>query len=106
MKKLSLLICIICFSTFAKTQDIAVFPPNWYTQMQDSNLQIIVKAKGISNFQFENISNEIIVSNSIAGKHPDYLLVNLKITKNAKTGIKKFVFRNGSKKLNLNFELK
>ena len=106
MKKLSLLICIICIGTIAKTQHIAVFPPNWYTQMQDSTLQIIVKAKGISNYQLENISNEIIVSNNIASKHLDYLLVNLIISKNAKTGIKKLVFRNGSKKLNLNFELK
>ena len=84
MKKLSLLICIICIGTIAKTQHIAVFPPNWYTQMQDSTLQIIVKAKGISNYQLENISNEIIVSNNIASKHSDYLLVNLIISKNAK----------------------
>jgi hypothetical protein len=30
--------------------------------MQDSTLQIIVKAKGISNFQLENISNELKVA--------------------------------------------
>jgi selenocysteine-specific translation elongation factor len=103
MKKLSLLICIICIGTIAKTQHIEVFPPNWYTQMQDSDLQIIVKAKGISNYQLENISNEIIVNNSIAGKHPDYLLLNLKIARNTQAGFKKLIFRNGSKKINLNF---
>jgi glycosidase len=106
MKKLSLLICIICFSTIAKTQHIEVFPPNWYTQMQDSTLQIIVKAKGISSFKLTNAANEISVTNSIPSNHPDYLLLNLKITKNAKPGFKKLIFSKGSAKIKIDFELK
>lgn len=106
MKNTWLLFCSLLFSITAKTQHIEVFPPNWYTQMQDSTLQIIVKSKGISNYQMANVSNEIIVSNSISGKHPDYILVNLKIAKNTKPGFKKLMFRNGDSKINIDFELK
>ena len=106
MKKLSILICIICFSTIAKTQHIDVFPPNWYTQMQDSSLQIIVKAKGISSFKLTNFANEISVTNSIPSNHPDYLLLNLKIARNTKPGFKKLIFSKGSEKIKIDFEMK
>ncbi len=105
MKKTILFLYLILLSISLKAQIIDVYPPNWYNNMVDSNLQIIIHAKNINQFKASINSNELTLINSIPGKHPDYLLINLKIGKNAKAGNKTILFKNKQKEIKLNYSL-
>lgn len=96
---------IISFFVNAHAQSLEVFPPNWYTGMEDSSLQLIVHGKNIStqSHAVSVSSTGIQIQSAQPGNHPDYLILNCTIQQSQQPGMVSFRF--GKSKV-LNYELK
>jgi glycosidase len=83
-----------------------VDPPNWWTDMQNPFLHLLINGKDITEFKDVKIKPDgidIIAIEKESSK--DYLFLKLKINGNAQSGQYTFTFKNGSKEINYNYEI-
>ncbi|MEA3446810.1 MAG: glycoside hydrolase family 13 protein [Bacteroidota bacterium] len=101
-----LFVCFFSFSSIAKIKITRVEPPNWWTGMENSHVQIMVYGENLSgcdvkiDYQSVNILDVITVDNS------NYLFLNIEIDNTAKPG--KFsidFYKDGKIKANYQYPL-
>jgi glycosidase len=83
-----------------------VDPPNWWTEMQNNELQLLIKGINISSYtQIEIQPKGLIVKSVDKTEQSDYLFLNLEISKEALPGIYTFTLKNEQKKISFNYEM-
>jgi glycosidase len=100
--------CIALLSSLLlSAQQTTLFPPDWYTGLNDSSLQLIIRQQDIGAVKPEVTTSDaaVRVLDVQQTAHKDYLLVNLVIGKNTKPGTLKLNL-NGRKKQTIPYRLK
>lgn len=110
MKRLNLcnLIILLLIPIFLYAQDISrVEPPNWWVGMQTDSLQILIYGKNIGKTKPKLSNHEGIHLESFeTAESPNYLFLNLRIEKTAKSGKLQFSFQKNNKEVvNINYPL-
>lgn len=115
------LFLLFCFASLAKTtadslfsQDISIYPSNWWAGMKNTSLQLMVRGEGISNkiptYKLPAAGIKLADGVTLKGVHhaenPNYVFLDLVIAPGAKPGMRVFTFGTGSKSFQLNYELK
>jgi len=95
------------FSVDLNAQDIRVEPPNWWVGMQMNEIQLLVHANGISTYEPQLKYKGVEITEIHKADSPNYLVIDLKISEVAETGIFEIKFKKkGTKNLSFDFELK
>lgn len=76
-----------------------VDPPSWFTGMKESALQLMVHGDGIGAYEVRTDYPGVTVSTLVRTDNPNYLFVNLNVTREARPGTVKLTFVNGKKQL-------
>jgi len=83
-----------CF-TFAQNE-INVYPSSWWVGMKNPHLQVLIHEKNIGSVSTNNIVLQkypgVILESVQKVKNPNYLLLNLSIQPNAKSGKLEFSY--------------
>lgn len=126
MKKIILLLaltcCFSCKQTEGNSPDITpktstitetaneidrIEPPHWWTGFKNTKLQLLVKHPDISKATFTIVYPGIKIDNFKKGESPNYLFIDLDITKHTKPGKFNIIFEfTNGKKLTQTYELK
>lgn len=93
MKKIILLIVLICTNAFAQLQKVE--PPFWYAGMQNPLLQIMFYGKNINQYDV-SVSNNIVITNVQKTHNPNYVFVTID-TKNVPASDVMFAFKTKNK---------
>jgi len=80
-------------------------PPSWFTGMKDSAVQLMVYGQGIGSFEVKTDYQGVNVSTLVRTENPNYLFVNLNVTREARPGTVKLTFINGKKQLTHDYPL-
>src|SRR5690625_3147454 len=81
-------------------------PAFWWTDMQNSELQIMVYGENIAQSNVEMEYPGVLLKEVVRLENPNYLFLYLDISKNSKPGILEFVFTEGGEKTVRPYELK
>ncbi len=108
MKNILLILIILTLSTLTISSQIIerVDPPNWWTGMKYNNIELLVKGKALREAKFSTTEKGIKIVDVVYPENPDYVYLNITITEDATTGIKKIDYKIGRKSYVLNYELK
>ena len=82
-----------------------VDPPSWFTGMKESALQLMVYGKGIAAYDVKADYPGVRVVTLVKTENPNYLFVNLDISREALPGNIKLSFTSGKKSLTQIFPL-
>ncbi|MCU0325331.1 MAG: glycoside hydrolase family 13 protein [Spirosomaceae bacterium] len=98
---------IVCTVYSQKPQITRIDPTNWYVGMKNPNLQVLVYGIKIakSNFTLKPYSG-VKLKKIQKVENPNYLFIDLEISKSAKAGSLEFVFAEGNSKNTIKYELK
>ncbi|MFY8028610.1 MAG: cyclomaltodextrinase N-terminal domain-containing protein, partial [Bacteroidia bacterium] len=104
------LVAILSFSNVnaqeIKSEIQRIDPPNWWTQMENKELNLLVKCNQISVFSGVNITpSGISVLSATPSENNNYLHLKLLITDDAKPGRYNLAFNFGSQTVNFKYEL-
>ncbi|NOZ45753.1 MAG: glycoside hydrolase family 13 protein [Chlorobi bacterium] len=102
---LYLIIFLIAFNIFG--QKIKIEPAFWWVNMNNPKLQLLVYARNISTYEvsIRNKNIELVKINKV--ENPNYLFLDLIITKKASAGVFNIDFTNkANKKITYKYELK
>ncbi len=104
MKQLLFIFTILfSFTSFAQIERVE--PPFWWSNMQESTLQIMFYGKDIAQFEV-TASEDVIIENVLKTGNPNYLFITIN-TKDLDSGSYAFNFsKKGSKGFSRNYELK
>jgi len=81
-------------------------PPCWFVDMKNSSLQLMVYGENISSSDVTMDYPGVSLQSVVKLESPNYLLIYLTVTHEAKPGIIQLVFSNGSNRLLRPYELK
>ena len=105
-----LLITIIFFQAFSLLSQISfqrIEPPFWWTGMQDTSLQLMVYGKDISETNALINYPGVILKKALKLESPDYLVLDLVISRDARPGLIPLVFEYQREIIfSVNYELK
>lgn len=109
-KRLLLLVFVqlgLYFISFAQKPDIQrINPTNWWVGMKNPNLQILVYGKNIGTAKVSlKPYNGVKLKKTQTVENPNYIFVDLDISKIAKAGNLQLVFSNGSESSTVNYKL-
>ena len=89
---------LLSVSLYAQIERIE--PPNWWIGFKDNHLQLLIKGDNISLYSPELEYAGVSIEKVHKAKSPNYLFLDLKISKDARPGIMTFVFKaQGEKKI-------
>src|SRR5665647_739926 len=74
-----------------------VDPPSWFTGMKESALQLMVYGKGIAAYDVLADYPGVRVTTLVKTENPNYLFVNLDISRETVPGNIKLIFTSGKK---------
>ncbi len=99
MKKSILVIFLFTtISLFSQKIDLQrIEPPNWWTNMNNPKLQLMIYGKNISFTDIVINSKKIILKKVSKVQNPNYLFVDLEIQKDAKPGNFDILFKTGNR---------
>ncbi len=102
---LKIFILLLLFTSFLTAQKVE--PPNWWVGMKNPKLQLMVYGKNIHNLNV-NISDKNIILDSITKtENPNYLFLNLDLSKVKSSKVFDIAFQKGENKVfNILYELK
>lgn len=110
-KQLLLLVFVqlgLALPCFAQKPDIQrINPTNWWIGMKNQNLQILVYGKNISKAKVSlkpYAGVKLLKTQKV--ENPNYVFIDLDITKAAKAGNLQFIFENGTESSTVNYELR
>lgn len=85
-----------------------VEPPFWWTSMKNRTLQILLHNSkvNVADYTVSMTYPGVSITEVRKVENPHYLFLNLTIGTNAQPGLLPFVFTQGKKKFNFNYELK
>ena len=105
--KFTLLSLFMLLSVSLYAQIERIEPPNWWIGFKDNHLQLLIKGDNISLYSPELEYAGVSIEKVHKAKSPNYLFLDLKISKDARPGIMTFVFKaQGEKKIKYEYELK
>lgn len=81
-------------------------PPCWWTDMKNSELQIMIYGKDIADSQVDFQYEGVALKEIVRPENPNYLFLYLELGQEVKPGIINFSFTKGKKKLIKTYELK
>lgn len=93
MKKLLYIVLFICGTAFAQIDRVE--PPFWWSDMHNSELQIMFYGKNIAQYT-PTVSDNIIINNVVKTENPNYVFVTID-TKNIPASDFVFSFKNKNK---------
>ncbi|MGN0230814.1 MAG: glycoside hydrolase family 13 protein [Muribaculaceae bacterium] len=100
-------ICAIAISAKPKTTvSPVVEPPMWWTDMADHSLQIMVNYPEIRDLEPKIEYNGVNVDSIVRLDSPNYQLIYLNVSSEAKPGTINIGYRIGKKHMNIPFELR
>ena len=107
MKRIILLLITFCSIQMSAQKIEKVEPANWWTDMQWSELQLLIYGDNIASLDV-NIDNEnFILNKTIKTINPNYIFIYVSIPENAYAGIVPIEFKKGKRVVETyNFELK
>lgn len=82
-----------------------VDPPSWFTGMKESALQLMVYGQGIGAYEVKTDYPGVAVTTMVRTENPNYLFVNLDVTREARPGTVKLTFVSGKKQLTHDYPL-
>ena len=88
------------------SQQLRVEPPYWWTDMQQDTLQLLVSGTGINNATVALDYPGVSLIETVHPDSPDYLLLYLNVTDNARPGTLDLRFTVGKKRFTQPYELK
>ncbi len=86
MKKVILPVIFLFFFLPHTAQEWRIEPPSWWTGMKDPSLQIMLYGKNISKSDIKADIPGLQVKSIVSVPNPDYLFLNVEITKEARPG--------------------
>ena len=95
----SILTFLTVVSVFSKTTIQHVEPMNWWVGMNNTELQILVHAEGISITTPEIDYAGVSIKEIKKVENPNYLFIYINIEKETKPAVFNIVFKNGKKKI-------
>ena len=75
-----------------QASDLRVEPPNWWTGMQRSRLQLLIHAPGIAEFKASLDNPGVRLTGQHTGSSPNYLFLDLEIGPEAEPGLLELQF--------------
>lgn len=100
-----LLLFLFSIETFAQTAISKVEPPNWWVGMKDSCLQIMVTGQNLSDAIPEIKYKGVRIDSVKKGDSPNYLFINLNISKKTIPGNFDITFTKGKQTFNCPYSL-
>jgi neopullulanase len=109
MKKYTIFYLISIFCTnaaFAQAPDIErINPTNWWVGMKNPNLQLMIHGKNISKATVSVNYAGVSIKKIHKVENPNYLFVDIIISKTAKAGLMALVFKNGKDQTKIDYNL-
>ncbi|HUW07236.1 MAG TPA: glycoside hydrolase family 13 protein [Williamwhitmania sp.] len=103
---LLMFLALVFSSTFAQKPE-RVEPPNWWTNMKDGSLQLLIYGKDIGKTSATLSYPGVVVRKEVRTENPNYLFLYLSINRDAKPGkFKVSLNTNGKEVSSFNYELK
>lgn len=108
MRKFRTLLGLFLFTLwFTKAQDIRVEPPNWWVGMANAELQLLIKADDIGDFQVKlKKGRDQLIKNVHQADSPNYLFIDLDLSSVKKPEKLVFEFSKGTSRFNYEYELR
>ena len=108
MRKFRTLLGLFLFTLwFTKAQDIRVEPPNWWVGMANAELQLLIKADDIGDFQVKlKKGRDQLIKNVHQADSPNYLFIDLDLFSVKKPEKLVFEFSKGTSKFEYEYELR
>ena len=104
MKKL-LKIVFLIFAININAQIDIVHPPNWWIGFENQNLQLLVKGKKISTYELDIKYPGVKIKQIYKADSPNYLFIDLFISKKTKPGVFKLKFKKENNLLTYDYKL-
>ena len=104
MKK-SIKIIFLIFAININAQIDIVHPPNWWIGFENQNLQLLVKGEKINTYEFDIKYPGVKIKQIHKADSPNYLFIDLFISKKTKPGIFKLKFAKGNSLLTYDYRL-
>ena len=102
----ALFLLIAAISSVISGQNIdRIEPPSWFTGMKETALQVMVYGKEIGSFNVTADYPGVRITTLVKTENPNYLFVNLDISKQAVPGDIRLTFTRGKLKLTHNYPL-
>ena len=102
----ALILLIICISRVVSAQNIdRIEPPSWFTGMKETALQLMVYGKEIGSFNVTADYPGVKITTLVKTENPNYLFVDLNISRQAVPGDIRLTFTRGKLKLVKNYPL-
>lgn len=103
---LFLLFCLLLSTFSAYSQDLKVEPPNWWTGMKNTTLQLLLHGEDIGNFNLVIQNNNVKLIASHQAESKNYLFLDLDIS-NAEPGTFEIILNHNEKEsIAIDYELK
>jgi neopullulanase len=109
MKKTATIIFYILLSLHSRAQDISITriePPFWWTGMESQDLELMVYGPSIAVATVKVESKEIQLTGIQKTNNPNYIFLDLKISKDALPGKFPIIFNTKESPLKISYELK
>lgn len=108
MRKFRTLLGLFLFTLwFTKAQDIRVEPPNWWVGMANAELQLLIKADDIGDFQVKlKKGRDQLIKNVHQADSPNYLFIDLDLSSVKKPEKLVFEFSKGTSRFKYEYELR
>ena len=106
MKKLFTIFFLILFNLHSISQIDKVHPPNWWIGHKNPNLQLLIKAEKINDYEVNINYPGVKITNIHNADSPNYIFLDLEISDKAKEGSFIITFTNENKTLSYSYKLR
>ena len=106
MKKLFTIFFLILFNLHSTSQIDKVHPPNWWIGHKNPNLQLLIKAEKINDYEVNINYPGVKITNIHNADSPNYIFLDLEISNKAKEGSFIITFTKENKTLSYSYKLR
>ena len=106
MKKLFTIFFLILFNLHSTSQIDKVHPPNWWIGHKNPNLQLLIKAEKINDYEVNINYPGVKITNIHNADSPNYIFLDLEISDKAKEGSFIITFTKENKTLSYIYKLR
>ena len=106
MKKLFTIFFLILFNLHSTSQIDKVHPPNWWIGHKNPNLQLLIKAEKINDYEVDINYPGVKITNIHNADSPNYIFLDLEISDKAKEGSFIITFTKENKTLSYSYKLR
>ena len=106
MKKLFTIFFLILFNLHSTSQIDKVHPPNWWIGHKNPNLQLLIKAEKINDYEVNINYPGVKITNIHNADSPNYIFLDLEISDKAKEGSFIITFTKENKTLSYSYKLR